>query len=149
MANRRAFFIGIRRVILVVQVVELIAACVWQALFPYGGVAGFIAAGEASLTMPEGARDATKRVGQGRLGLAISAALGQSALYTTIFVFFGCDRAVLRAVRLTGWEHGAAAAWALVRAVRVADGGGKILNIAVSLWLGFVAVLCGHFGRQL
>lgn len=135
--------------ILFVQVVELIAACIWQALFPYGGVAGFISTGGESLTTPQGALDATERIGQGRLGFAISAALVQGALYTIIFVFFGCDRAVLRAIRLTGWEHGAAAAWAAVRAVRVAGGGGKISNIAVSLWLGFVAVLCIYFGRQL
>lgn len=151
MANRRSFFLGVRRLILLAQVVELVVACAWQALFPHGGIAGLIAAGEQSWTTPDlgDGSAAAKSVVQGRLSLAISAALGQGALYTILFVFFGCDRVVLKAVRLTGWEHGAAAAWIMFRAMKVADGGWKISKIMVSMWLAAVAALCGYFGRQL
>lgn len=149
-ANRRSFFLGIRRVILLAQVVELIGACVWQTLFPYGGVAGFVAGGKESFGTPTGGTTGDPLgSGQGRLGLAISAALGQGALYSILLVFFGCDRVVLRAVRLTGWEHGAAAAWALVRAVGVASEGGAISRVAVALWLAGMALTCAYFGRQL
>lgn len=146
-ATRRSFFIGIRRVILLVQVLELLSACVWQIVFPYGGVAGFVARGadlSSTTSGSEGLGDS-----DGRLGLALAAALGQSALYTTLLVFFGCDRVVLRAIRVTGWEHWGAATWALVRSLRVAGSGGKLSHVAAAAWLIGVASLCAYFGRQL
>lgn len=142
-ANRRSFFLGIRRVVLLVQVVELVAACCWQAAFPRGGIAGFVFAGSepSATTSGLGGGD-----GGGRLGLAMAASLGQAALYTILLVFFGCDRVVLRAVRVTGWEHGAAAAWALTRAFGAV---GKLSHLAACTWLAGVAFLCVYFGRQL
>eukprot|EP00904_Undaria_pinnatifida_P000210 jgi/Undpi1/1018/HiC_scaffold_10.g04482.m1 len=139
-ANRRAFFLGIRRVVLLAQVVELVIACSWQAAFPYGGVAGFAAGGGDSSASSSGGD------GRGRLGLLIAAALGQAAMYTSLLAFFGCDRVVLRAVNVTGWEHGAAAAWVLARAVGAA---GKLPHLAACAWLAGMAFLCLYFGRQL
>lgn len=148
-ANRRSFFLGVRRIVLLAQVVELIIACVWQAAFPYGGVAGFVATGNdksATATTPAPGGD---MYGRGRVGIALAGALGQGALYTILMVFFGCDRVVLRTVRWTGWEHGVAAAWALARAMGVAGGGGKLSHVILAAWLAGMAFLCGYFGRQL
>lgn len=146
-ANRRSFFLGIRRLVLLVQVVELITACAWQTAFPFGGVAGFIAnCKESAPAMTPRGEDYS---GRGKLGLAVAASLGQAALYTSLLVFFGCDRIVLRAVRVTGWEHGAAAAWAFMRAAGLLGGGGKLSHVAVCAWLAAMAFLCGYFGRQL
>lgn len=157
-ANRRSFFLGIRRIVLLAQVVELLAACVWQTVFPYGGVAGFFsataggAAGDASTAGIPPLRDIIANTkgagdGRGRLGLAVAASLAQCSLYTMLLVWFGCDRVVLRAVRLTGWEHGAAAAWALTRLV--SGPGGKLSHLAACTWLAGMAFLCAYFGRQL
>lgn len=148
-ANRRSFFLGIRRVVLLAQVLELIVACVWQVMFPYGGVAGFVAGGSAAASPPSSSWAGALGDGQGRLGLAVAVALGQAALYTILLVFFGCDRVVLRAMRLTGWEHGAAAAWTFVRALTVAGQSAKLSYAAVASWLAGVTMLCGYFGRQL
>lgn len=144
-ANRRSFFLGIRRIVLLVQVVEFITACSWQIAFPYGGVAGFLV---SDPDKPEQTSDWADwmRDSRGRLGIAVAAALGQAALYTVLLVFFGCDRVVLRAVRVTGWEHGAAAAWALFKTF---VGVGKLHYLAASAWLAGVAFLCAYFGRQL
>lgn len=133
--------------ILLAQVIELITACAWQAAFPYGGVAGFVSnhKGSASAMTPRSADDS----GRGSLGLAVAASLGQAALYTALFVFFGCDRVVLSAVRVTGWEHGAAAAWALMRAAGMLGGGGKLCHVVACAWLTVMTFLCGYFGRQL
>lgn len=133
--------------VLLLQVVELLVACAWQVVYPHAGVAGFVAgrAGASSATLWGGGL----ADGEGRLGLAVAVALGQCALYTILLVFFGCDRVVLRAVRLTGWEHGAAAAWAVARTFRAAGAGGPIPVVAVASWLAGVAMLCGYFGRQL
>lgn len=142
-ANRRAFFLGIRRVVLVAQVVELIIACSWQAAFPYGGVAGFVASGGDSPTTTSAGRGGD---GTGRLGLAVAAALGQAAVYTIMLAFFGCDRVVLKAVNVTGWEHVAAATWVLTRAFGAP---GKLPHLAACAWLAGMAFLCLYFGRQL
>lgn len=147
-ANRRSFFLGIRRVVLLAQVVELLAACFWQVAFPHGGLAGFFAAAGDS---PAGgaASIAKSRLGdgRGRLGLAVAASLAQFSLYTMMLVWFGCDRVVLRAVRVTGWEHGAAAAWALQRLVAGSEG--KLSHLVACVWLAGMAFLCAYFGRQL
>lgn len=146
-ANRRSFFLGIRRLLLLVQAVEFTTACAWQAAFPFGGVAGFVAnCKELAPAMTPRGEDNS---GRGRLGLAVAASLGQAALYTSLLVFFGCDRIVLSAVRVTGWEHGAAAAWALMRATGLLGGGGKLSHVVMCAWLAAVAFLCGYFGRQL
>ncbi|CAM9117058.1 unnamed protein product [Scytosiphon promiscuus] len=157
-ASRRSFFLGVRRVILLVQVVEFLAASLWQAAFPYGGVAGFVAAAPATAGGTDGTaaaiRISLKEIvaggvgdGTGRLGLAIAACLAQFSVYTMLLVWFGCDRVVLRGIRVTGWEHGAAAAWALAR---LAVGpGDRLSHLAASTWLGGMAVLCAYFGRQL
>lgn len=129
--------------VLLVQVVELILACSWQAAFPFGGVAGFVAVGPKLQVMTS---DGGEGDGRGRLGLAVAASLGQAALYTILLVFFGCDRVVLRAVRLTGWEHGAAAAWTLMRAFSTV---GKLTHLAACVWLAGMALVCVYFGRQL
>lgn len=139
-ANQRAFFLGIRRVVLLAQVVELVIACSWQAIFPYGGVAGFAARDKDSSAITPGGG------GRGRLGFAVAAALGQAAVYTSLLAFFGCDRVVLRAVNVTGWEHGAAAAWVLTRTFGAA---GKLPHLAACVWLAGMAFLCLYFGRQL
>lgn len=155
-ANRRSFFLGIRRIVLLAQVVELLAACVWQTAFPYGGVAGFFAsaaggtAGDASTAARPSLKDIVAKGagdGRGRLGLAVAASLAQFSVYTMLLVWFGCDRVVLRAVRVTGWEHGAAAAWALTRLVT--GPGGKLSHLAACTWLAGMAFLCAYFGRQL
>lgn len=154
-ANRRSFFLGIRRIVLLAQVVELLAACIWQTAFPYGGVAGFFAAaggtaGSASTAAKPSLRDIIVKGagdGRGRLGLAVAASLAQFSVYTMLLVWFGCDRVVLRAVRVTGWEHGAAAAWALARLVT--GPGGKLSHLAACTWLAGMAFLCAYFGRQL
>lgn len=156
-ANRRSFFLGIRRVLLLVQVVELLAACMWQAAFPFGGVAGFITA--ASTTNGDGGTSNTVKAtlrdivageagdGRGRLGLAMAACLAQFSVYTMLLVWFGCDRVVLRGVRVTAWEHGAAAIWALTRLVT--GPGGKLTHLVSCAWLAGMAFLCAYFGRQL
>lgn len=151
-ASRRSFFLGIRRIVLLVQVVELLAACIWQAAFPFGGVAGFVtgaAAGGTSKAAESTLGDIVAGMGdgRGRLGLAMAASLAQFSVYTMLLVWFGCDRVVLRAVRVTGWEHGAAAVWALTRLVT--GPGGKLLHLAVCAWLAGMTFLCGYFGRQL
>lgn len=155
-ANRRSFFLGIRRIVLLAQVVELLAACIWQTAFPYGGVAGFFAAaaggtaGGASTAAKSSLRDIIVKGagdGRGQLGLAVAASLAQFSVYTMLLVWFGCDRVVLRAVRVTGWEHGAAAAWALTRLV--VGPGGKLSHLAACTWLAGMAFLCAYFGRQL
>ena len=130
---------------LLVQVFELIVACSWQVGFPYGGVAGFLAAVHGQ-PAPASEWVGWLRDARGRLGIAVAAALGQAALYTALLVFFGCDRVVLRAVRVTGWEHGAVAAWSLYRAFGPA---GELHYLAASAWLSGIAFLCVYFGRQL
>ncbi|CAM9250230.1 unnamed protein product [Ectocarpus sp. 13 AM-2016] len=157
-ANRRSFFLGIRRVLLLVQVVELLAACMWQAAFPFGGLAGFITA--SSTTNGEGGTPNTAGLatlkdivageagdGRGPLGLALAACLAQFSVYTMLLVWFGCDRVVLRGVRVTAWEHGAAAVWALTRLMT--GPGGKLTHLVACAWLAGMAFLCAYFGRQL
>lgn len=139
-ANRRSFFLGIRRIVLLVQMVELILACLWQTAFPYGGIAGFVA-GRADF--PAFAKEGD---GRGRLGLAVSASLAQAALYTSLLIFFGCDRVVLRAVRWTGWEHGAAALWILLRACAPI---GNLTHVLAGAWCAAMMSTCIYFGRQL
>lgn len=157
-ASRRSFFLGIRRIVLLVQAVELLAACMWQAAFPYGGVAGFVAGAATGGTskaakstigevVAEAAEAATAGDSRGRLGFAMAASLAQFSVYTMLLVWFGCDRVVMRAVRVTGWEHGAAAAWALTRLVT--GSGGKLSHFAVCAWLAGMTFLCAYFGRQL
>lgn len=157
-ASRRSFFLGVRRVILLVQVVEFLAASLWQVAFPYGGVAGFVAAAPATA----GGTDRTAAAiqislkeiftggvgdGRGQLGLAVAACLAQFSVYTMLLVWFGCDRVVLRGIRVTAWEHGAAAAWALARLF--AAPGGKLSHLMACTWLAGMAFLCAYFGRQL
>ncbi|CAM9318689.1 unnamed protein product [Hapterophycus canaliculatus] len=157
-ANRRSFFLGIRRIILLVQVAELLAASLWQAAFPYGGLAGFVAAAPATAGGADGTPAALqislKEIiaggvgdGGGRLGLAVAACLAQFSVYTMLLVWFGCDRVVLRGIRVTAWEHGAAAAWVLARLV--AGSGDKLSHLAACTWLAGMAFLCAYFGRQL
>lgn len=157
-ASRRSFFLGVRRVILLVQVTEFLAASLWQAAFPYGGVAGFVAAAPATAGGADGTPAAIQMSlkeiisgavgdGRGRLGLAVAACLAQCSVYTMLLVWFGCDRIVLRGIRVTAWEHGAAAAWALVRLV--VGPGRKLSHLVACAWLAGMAFLCAYFGRQL
>ncbi|CAM9238358.1 unnamed protein product [Laminaria digitata] len=144
-ANRRAYFLGVRRLVLFAQVVELVIAFAIQLSDPYGGVAGFVVGdGDSSVT------SSTELAGSGygteRLGLAIAAALGQAALCTILFAFFGCDRVVLMVVNWMGLEHGVAAVWVLIRA---AGADGKASLVASGVWLAGMAFACLYFGRQL
>ncbi|CAM9711270.1 unnamed protein product [Choristocarpus tenellus] len=130
-AEQRSFFNEARRLVLLTQSAMFFLLGVWQSLHLDGGLASFIGADKWPSST----------------GLAVALGLYQCGLFTSIFVFFGCNRTVHTGIKFTGVQSLVVLMYLLKR-IAMGTGLGLYQSVVIA-WLCGMIGLCSYYGRQL